>query len=141
MGESGGFCPGPGTAPSLSCQEGEVARRVEEEMKTLGYDQVSLDPYGSVIGVIQGGESGPTLLFDAHTDTVDVTGSIPWERDPFSGEVADGCLHGRGSADMKGALAAMVHAAGAVDRTELGPGRCVSPPPWKRSWRGWPSGR
>ena len=105
--------------PSLSCQEGEVAKRVEEEMRTLGYDQVTQDPYGSIIGVIEGAEAGPTLLFDAHTDTVDVTGGIPWAKDPFSGDIVGGCLQGRGSADMKGALAAMVHAAGAIDRTEL----------------------
>jgi len=103
--------------PSLSCQEREVANRVEEEMKALAFDEVELDEYGSVIGVIHGAEPGPTLLFDAHTDTVDVTGGVAWERDPFSGEVADGFLYGRGSADMKGALAAMIHAAAGVDRS------------------------
>ncbi len=105
--------------PSLSCQEEKVANRVEEEMKILGFDEVTLDDFGSVIGVVGGAEPGPTLLFDAHTDTVDVTGGVPWEKDPFSGEVADGFLHGRGSVDMKGALAAMVHAAGGVDRTRI----------------------
>jgi putative selenium metabolism hydrolase len=105
--------------PSLSCQEEGVARRVEEEMHLFGFDEVTLDAYGSVIGVIRGAEPGPTLLFDAHTDTVDVTGGVPWEKDPFSGEVADGFLYGRGSADMKGALAAMVHAAGGVNRTRI----------------------
>jgi len=105
--------------PSLSCQEEKVAERVEEEMKGLGFDVVTLDDFGSVIGVVGGAEPGPTLLFDAHTDTVDVTGGVPWEKDPFSGEVADGFLHGRGSVDMKGALAAMVQAAGGVDRTRI----------------------
>ncbi len=105
--------------PSLSCQEGEVAKRVEEEMIGLSFDEVTVDEYGSVIGVINGAEPGPTILFDAHTDTVDVTGGVPWEKDPFSGEVADGFLYGRGSADMKGALAAMVHAPARMDRTGL----------------------
>ncbi len=105
--------------PSLSCQEEEVAERAEEEMRFLGFDDVTRDAYGSAIGVINGAEPGPTLLFDAHTDTVDVTGGVPWGKDPFSGEVADGYLFGRGSADMKGALAAIVHAAGCVDRTQI----------------------
>jgi putative selenium metabolism hydrolase len=105
--------------PSLSCQEEKVAKRVEEEMTSLGFDEVTLDEYGSVVGVINGAEPGSTLLFDAHTDTVDVTGGVPWEKDPFSGEVADGFLYGRGSADMKGALAAIVHAAAGADRTEI----------------------
>ena len=105
--------------PSLSCQEEEVARLVEGEMAGLGFDEVALDEYGSVTGVIHGTDPGPTLLFDAHTDTVDVTGGISWKRNPYGGEVVDGFLYGRGSADMKGALAAMVHAAAGVDRSRV----------------------
>ena len=72
--------------PSLSCEEEAVAQRVRAEMEALGYDQVTMDENGSVIGVIEGsGER--TLLMDAHTDTVDVTGGVPWQRDPFSGTV------------------------------------------------------
>lgn len=110
-----GFAQALVRIPSLSCQEERVAKRVEEEMLALAFHQVTMDENGSVIGVIDGEEPGPTLLFDAHTDTVDVTGAVPWEKDPFSGEVAGGFLHGRGSADMKGALAAMVHAAAGID--------------------------
>jgi putative selenium metabolism hydrolase len=109
---------------SLSCQEEAVAIRVQKEMRTLGFDEVATDRYGSVVGVIVGENPGKTLLFDAHTDTVDVTGGVPWSRDPFSGDVEGGTLHGRGSADMKGALAAMVHAAGSVDRSKIS-GRIV----------------
>jgi len=105
--------------PSLSCCEERVSKLVEGEMNTLGFDEVRVDPFGSVIGVINGAGPGPTLLFDAHTDTVDVTGGVPWQKDPFSGDVADGFLHGRGSADMKGALAAMVHAAAGTDRAQI----------------------
>jgi putative selenium metabolism hydrolase len=105
--------------PSLSCQEEAVARLVREEMEALGYDQVTMDEYGSVLGVIEGGAGGRTILLDAHTDTVDVTGGVAWERDPFSGEVVGGFLHGRGSADMKGALAAMVFGAASVNRAGL----------------------
>jgi len=110
--------------PSLSCEEKAAARRVEAEMEGLGFDQVLLDSFGSAIGVVEGAEDGPTLLLDAHTDTVDVSGAVPWQRDPFSGEVEGGYLHGRGSADMKGALAAMVHGAASVERSRMG-GRVV----------------
>ncbi|MGD2121078.1 MAG: YgeY family selenium metabolism-linked hydrolase [Gemmatimonadota bacterium] len=105
--------------PSLSCQEEGVARRAEEEMRSLGFHEVACDAYGNVIGLVEGIEPGPTLLFDAHTDTVDVTGAVPWQRDPFSGEVTGEYLHGRGSADMKGALAAMVYGAAAADPARL----------------------
>ncbi len=118
-GELVGFAKALVQTPSLSCQEEDVARRVEEEMKALFFDEVHQDPFGNVIGIVQGDNPGPTLLFDAHTDTVDVTGALPWERDPYSGEVADGFLHGRGSADMKGALAAMVYASAGIDRARI----------------------
>lgn len=48
---------------------------------------------------------GPRLMFNGHTDTVSIEGM---EIEPFSGEVRDGRLHGRGSADMKGPLACML---------------------------------
>ena len=113
------FARGLVQTPSLSCREERVAKLVEGEMKALGFDEISVDPFGNVIGVIQGAEPGPTLLLDAHTDTVDVTGGVSWQKDPFSGEVTGGFLHGRGSADMKGALAAMIHAAAEVDRAQI----------------------
>ncbi len=105
--------------PSLSGEETAVAQRVREEMETLGYDRVWIDEYGSVIGVIEGEMPGKTLLFDAHTDTVGVTSGVPWQNDPFGARLKDEAIFGRGSADMKGALAAMVHAAADVDRAGL----------------------
>lgn len=105
--------------PSLSGQEQPVAARVEAEMRALGYDSVEVDANGSVIGVIQGATAGPTLLLDAHTDTVTISPGTPWQHEPFGAEIDDGVLYGRGAADMKGALAAMVHAAAAVDRSRL----------------------
>ena len=50
----------------------------------------------------------PGVLFVCHTDTVPVGEPGDWERDPHSGAVADGTIHGRGSVDMKGGLAAAV---------------------------------
>ncbi|MEZ4833166.1 MAG: YgeY family selenium metabolism-linked hydrolase [Caldilineaceae bacterium] len=105
--------------PSLSGEEGRVAQRVEFEMKALGFDSVSVDEAGNVIGIVQGAETGPTIVYDAHMDTVGVSPGVPWPLDPFSGEVMEGALHGRGSSDMKGALAAMVYAAASLDRRKI----------------------
>ncbi len=110
--------------PSLSGQEAEVARRIRQEMEALGYDRVWIDGLGNVIGVIEGSQPGPTLVFDAHMDTVGIPPGVSWDGDPFGGLVAEGMLHGRGSADMKGALAAMVHGVAGLDRRELS-GRAV----------------
>jgi len=63
-------------------------------------------------------------LFDAHTDTVGIAPGSVWTKDPFGGEIIDGYLYGRGAADMKGALAGMIHAAASVDKTKLA-GRVV----------------
>lgn len=109
--------------PSLSGEEEAVAERVEAEMRALGFDGVSVDENGSVVGIINGAQPGKTLLFDAHTDTVGISPGVPWERDPFSADIvgsdADAAIVGRGSADMKGALAAMVYAAASADRSQL----------------------
>lgn len=110
--------------PSLSGEEKAVADRAKEEMQTLGFDKIEVDRNGSVIGTIEGSSPGPTLLFDAHIDTVGIAPGVPWQYAPFEAKIVDGAIIGRGSADMKGALAGMVHAAAAVDRAKLA-GRVV----------------
>jgi putative selenium metabolism hydrolase len=104
---------------SYSGEEQAVSQRVQAEMQTLGFDQIYIDENGSVIGIIEGAHPGKTLLFDAHTDTVGIAPGVPWTQDPFGAQVVDDAIYGRGSADMKGALAAMVYAAANVDRHRL----------------------
>jgi putative selenium metabolism hydrolase len=104
---------------SLSGEEGLVIPIVVEEMKALGFDKVQVDKNGSAIGQINGAKPGPTLLFDAHVDTVGIAPGSTWTRDPFGAEIKDAHLYGRGSVDMKGALAAMLHAAASVDKSKL----------------------
>lgn len=105
--------------PSFSCEEGQVTQIVLDEMQRLGFDRIWTDENGSAIGLIEGAHPGPTLLFDAHTDTVGIAPGSVWTRDPFGAEIAGSFLYGRGVADMKGALAAMVHAAASADKSKL----------------------
>lgn len=58
----------------------------------------------------QHGAGSPVFVFAGHTDVVPVGDASKWDLDPFSGEIKDGMLHGRGAADMKGSLAAMLDA-------------------------------
>ena len=103
----------------LSGEEAPVVERVLAEMRALGFDRAWADENGSAIGLIEGAQPGPTLLLDAHCDTVGIAPGSTWTREPFGGEIDAGYLYGRGAADMKGALAAMIHAAAAVDRARL----------------------
>ena len=105
--------------PSFSGEEELVTQIILGEMERLKFDHVWRDENGSAIGLIEGAQSGQTLLFDAHTDTVGIAPGSVWTREPFGAEIADSFLYGRGVADMKGALAAMVHAAASVDRSKL----------------------
>lgn len=54
------------------------------------------------------GESGPILCFAGHTDVVPTGPEANWTYPPFEPTECDGQLYGRGAADMKGSLAAMV---------------------------------
>lgn len=97
--------------PSYSGQEGPVASALKNYMEAHGFDEVTIDDYGNVIGKIKGSLPGKRLLFDGHIDTVPVTDPGQWSHEPFKPEVCEGKLYGRGTTDMKGAVAAFVTAA------------------------------
>jgi putative selenium metabolism hydrolase len=94
---------------SYSGQEEQVAGCIARKMGALGFDEVAIDRYGNALGRVGDGEQ--IILFDAHTDTVAVTDAEMWSISPFSGEIRDGFLWGRGSVDMKSGLAASMYAA------------------------------
>ena len=105
--------------PSLSGDEGAVVDLILREMRDAGFDRCWRDEYGSAVGMIAGAEAGPTLLLCGHCDTVGITAGTDWRHNPFGGEIEGGRIYGRGAADMKGGLAAMVHAAAPIDRSRL----------------------
>lgn len=60
--------------------------------------------------------SGPLLLFEGHTDVVTPGDTQAWTHDPFGATVVDGKMYGRGTADMKGGVAAMLYAIRAIQQ-------------------------
>lgn len=100
--------------PGLPGQEGDVARRVREEMEALGLDDIRVDSAGNVIGVARGRGDAPAALLNSHLDVVAEGDHDEWEVPPFSGEVRDGFLHGRGAMDIKGPLALQTYAAASM---------------------------
>lgn len=101
--------------PSMSGQEADVAALLQAEMDRLGFDRVWLDEAGNAIGWLNGGD-GPSLMLNGHMDHVDAGDLDRWSHPPFGGEIHDGELWGRGTADMKGALAAMVYVGSVVKK-------------------------
>jgi putative selenium metabolism hydrolase len=98
---------------SLSGDEGGAAGRLKEYFAARGFDSVQTDRYGNVIGCIRGRRPGKKLLFDGHLDVVPVPDPSVWKHPPFGAEISGDRIYGRGSSDMKGALAACACAAAA----------------------------
>ena len=103
--------------PSESCQEKEVIRRIEEEMISVGFDKVEIDPMGNIIGTI--GKGKHLVAFDAHIDTVGVGNLENWEHDPYKGFEDDEIIIGRGASDQEGGMASMVYAAKIIKDLKL----------------------
>ena len=99
--------------PSPSGREEAAAEVLIDAMRALGFDSAYRDEAGNAVGVIARGE-GPTLLLTGHLDTVDPGDPSEWPHPPLAGEVADGRLWGRGTVDMKSALACMAVGAAAA---------------------------
>ncbi len=102
----------PVFAPDSS-GEGPLADWVARELDRLGCATARREPRPgrvSVVGRLPGAGGGPSLMLYAHLDTVGVEGMA----DPWSGDVKDGRLYGRGSYDMKGGLAACLGAVKAL---------------------------
>lgn len=98
-------------AKSYSGEEGQVVAVIEKMMQHYNFDEIYRDKYGNIIGGIVGNKPGKTLLMDGHIDTVPVDES-KWSQAPYGGELIDGKIYGRGTSDMKGAVAAMISAIG-----------------------------
>ena len=79
-----------------------------EKLEALGFHCEHLR-FGEVDNLwARRGEQGPLLVFAGHTDVVPTGDPASWSSDPFVPEVRDDMLYGRGAADMKGSLAAML---------------------------------
>ena len=115
--------------PGVSGREDGVVAELSRFFREKGFDDIFVDAYGSVTGIINGKRPGPTIVFDGHIDTVPVPDPSAWQHEPYGAERVDGRIYGRGASDMKGAVAAMACAAagfaGATKR-DFGGRLCVA---------------
>lgn len=95
--------------PGESCGEEGVIKRIEQEMKTLDFDKVEIDPMGNVLGYMGNGET--LIAFDAHIDTVGIGEMCNWKFDPYEGYENETEVGGRGASDQLGGIVSSVYGA------------------------------
>ncbi|WP_262286893.1 M20 family metallopeptidase [Micromonospora sp. MA102] len=113
--------------PASGRSEQPAADLVTAKMREFGWDPVVSEAAPgrpNVVAVVNGGGGdGPTLMFEGHTDVVTEGALDTWTVDPYGAEIRDGRLYGRGSADMKAGVAAMLYAVRALQLAGPFPGR------------------
>ena len=95
----------------LTSNEFPVSQLCAEAMRQAGFDEVHTDSLNNTVGILRGTGKG-VVLFDGHIDTVGVTDESEWSVPPYEGVIKDNRIYGRGASDMRGAVAAMIRAAG-----------------------------
>ncbi|MFD3565190.1 M20 family metallopeptidase [Streptomyces sp. NPDC058686] len=109
--------------------ERPAADLVQRLFKEFGwtYEVVEVVPgRPNTVAVVEGGGGdGPTLMFEGHIDVVTEGDTDDWTVDPYGAEIRDGKLWGRGSADMKSGVAAMIYGVRALQLAGPFPGRIV----------------
>lgn len=108
---------------SYTGKEQLASERVAQEMKSLNYDDVRVDSFGSVMGRVGNGKQ--VFIYDAHIDVVEAPDADDWKHGPFSGHIEDGIIYGRGSVDTKSSVCAMVYAGHALKELGLLEGKTV----------------
>ena len=102
--------------------EREFAEYLAAKMQKLGmkvelFDVTPGRP--NVVGSLPGANSNPSLMFNGHLDVVPPGDSSSWSFEPFEGVIEGERVYGRGSADMKGGIAAMLMAVEALKENEV----------------------
>jgi acetylornithine deacetylase len=121
--------------PSVTGHENAAQRFVESILKESGlrvdvwrptkrqlekvphHSECNLENLGerlNLVGTLPGAGGGRSLILNGHIDTVDAFDTDAWRDDPWSGNICDGKLYGRGACDMKGGLFAAIYALRAV---------------------------
>ena len=125
--------------PSVTGEEGPVQKFVAEYLEKMGispdvfvpsvqelekhpaYVKSAPDYAGrpNVVGTLKGAGVGRSLLFNGHIDVIPEGAAENWEHGPWSADLCDGKIYGRGTADMKSGVAAMTMAVRAVQACGL----------------------
>jgi len=125
--------------PSVTGEEGEIQQFIARRLRQMGlsidvwepdwaalsqhpaYVEVSSGYKGrpNVVGLLPGSGGGKSLLFNGHVDVIPAGAPESWEHGPWSGDVAEGRIYGRGASDMKAGLAAMTMAVESILQSDF----------------------
>ena len=96
--------------PSVTPQDHGCQKLIAARLASIGFanEHMAFEDVDNLWSVK--GDDGPIIVFAGHTDVVPTGPIEQWQKDPFSADIEAGYLHGRGAADMKGSIAAMVTA-------------------------------
>ncbi|MFD2445021.1 M20 family metallopeptidase [Bacillus sp. CGMCC 1.16607] len=110
----------------------EICDYLEKELSSYSFQVQVIDvpesivkekglstPRKNVIATLKGNGTGPSLILNAHLDTVPEDDESKWTYPPFSGMIKDGKIYGRGATDSKGRLAAYIGAAIALKQSGI----------------------
>lgn len=125
--------------PSVTGEEGPIQEFIAQELKKMqlevdvfepsleelrthpGFVEVTRDYQGrpNVVGILKGAGGGKSLLLNGHVDVIPAGDPESWEHGPWSGDVEEGRIYGRGASDMKSGLAAMTMAVRAIQESGI----------------------
>lgn len=103
--------------PEFVAETRKCRTLVADYLKGLGcevHEWETRNGYPILAARLPGSGGGRSLTFNGHIDVVPVGDTSAWARDPWAGEIEDGKLYGRGTADMKAGLVSMLYAAKCV---------------------------
>ena len=101
-------------------REQEAIALAAAEMTGLGYDEVTVDGHGNLLGRIghNPGDGRPVLVLDGHIDTIPLYAAEQWGPPRVRGPGIRRALYGLGAVDMKAGVAALIHGAAQVTRRD-----------------------
>ncbi|MHA1963453.1 MAG: ArgE/DapE family deacylase [Candidatus Thorarchaeota archaeon] len=100
--------------PEMFYPNEKELRKHKDFFETTSFEKNGYDNRPNVAGLLKGTGGGRSLCLSGHVDVVSPEPLDQWTRDPWSGDVVEGDLHGRGAGDMKAGVAAMIFAVKAI---------------------------
>jgi len=105
--------------PEMFYPDEKKLRKHKDFFETTSFVKYGYEDRPNVAGILKGTAEGRSICLSGHVDVVSPEPLDQWTRDPWSGDVIDGELHGRGAGDMKAGVAAMLFAVKAIQENEI----------------------